>query len=60
MAGRIDCGAAATLPDAPREQIEADLEALATSSRVWSTLDLGQRARLLGRLRDTVGAATEK
>lgn len=51
---------AATLPDAPREQIEADLEALATGSRVWSTLDLGQRARLLCRLRDTVGAAAEE
>lgn len=51
---------ASALPDAARDAIDADLEALTTGSRLWSTLTLDQRARLLERLHDTVGAVAEE
>jgi acyl-CoA reductase-like NAD-dependent aldehyde dehydrogenase len=46
--------------DATRAVYEADLEALTAGSRLWSTLTLDQRARLLDRLHDTVGACAEE
>jgi acyl-CoA reductase-like NAD-dependent aldehyde dehydrogenase len=47
-------------PEAIRAEVEAGLEALAGGSRLWSALTLDQRARLLDRLHDTVGAVAEE
>ena len=49
---------AVTVPDADR--IDADIAALETGARLWTVLTIAQRARLLDRLHETVGAvATE-
>lgn len=51
---------APVLPDAAQAAIDADLEILTAGSRLWSTLTLDQRVRLLERVRDTVSAAAEE
>jgi acyl-CoA reductase-like NAD-dependent aldehyde dehydrogenase len=49
---------AETVPDADR--IDTDIAALETGARLWTVLTIAQRARLLDRLHETVGAvATE-
>lgn len=52
--------AAAELPDTEREVLDAAIAQLEEGIRVWVALTLGQRARLLGRLRDAVGAVAEE
>ncbi len=47
---------APALADAERAAIDAAVAELRTGSRVWSTLTLDQRARLLERLAETIGA----
>ncbi|MGP3533347.1 aldehyde dehydrogenase family protein [Microbacterium sp. RD1] len=51
---------ASALTEADRESIDAALSDLETGSRLWSTLSLGHRARLLERLHDTVGATASE
>lgn len=43
-----------TIPDDTRELIEADISALEMGAKVWATLSLGQRAKLLGHVRKAV------
>jgi len=51
---------AQALTVAEQSSIDAAIGALETGSRLWSVLTVGQRARLLGRLHDTVGAVAEE
>lgn len=46
------------VPDADR--IDADIAALETGARLWTVLTVAQRARLLGRLHETVGAVASE
>lgn len=49
----------AALPAAERAALDEAIARLEDGSRVWAALTLDQRARLLGRVRDAVGAAAE-
>jgi len=43
-----------------RAALDADIDRLEEGSRVWAALTLDQRARLLGRVRDAVGAVAQE
>ncbi|MBW9094902.1 aldehyde dehydrogenase [Microbacterium jejuense] len=49
-----------SLPDEERAALDADIDRLEAGSRVWAALTLDQRARLLGRVRDAVGAVAQE
>ncbi|WP_203581823.1 aldehyde dehydrogenase family protein [Microbacterium hibisci] len=52
--------AATTLPADERAALDAAVGELGRGSRVWTALTLDQRARLLGRVRDAVGAVAQE
>ncbi len=48
------------LPDEERAALDDAITRLEEGTRVWSALTLDQRARLLGRVRETVGATAQE
>ncbi len=48
------------VPAEERAAIDADLDRLDAGAKVWVALTLDQRARLLGRVRDAVGAVAQE
>ena len=51
---------APSLSEDVRARLDADIEALRTGSRSWALLTLGQRARLLERVREETGRVAEE
>lgn len=51
---------APALPADERAALDADLDRLDAGAKVWVALTLDQRARLLGRVRDAVGAVAQE
>ncbi|MFE5409661.1 aldehyde dehydrogenase family protein [Microbacterium sp. NPDC056569] len=57
---RAKKSASAALPSDERAALDADIDRLEAGAKVWVALTLDQRARLLGRVRDAVGAVAQE